>query len=67
MKLSQFPILLRYRHALQVLVVPDGLEIATYQKQIDVVMVRFLQYSDVMVYGIQLAMTAAFDGNLECV
>lgn len=47
--------------------VPDGLEIATYQKQIDVVMMRFLQYSDVTVDGIQLAMTAAFDGDLTWV
>lgn len=47
--------------------VPDGLEIATYQKQIDVVMMRFLQYSDVTVDGIQLAMTAAFDSDLTWV
>ena len=41
MELSQLPIFLRYRHTLQILVVPDGLEIAAYQKKVNVV-VAFL-------------------------
>jgi hypothetical protein len=65
MKLPQLPVFLRYGHALQILVIPYGLEVPAYQQQIDLVLVLFLQLRDVGVDRIQFAVTAAFNRDLE--
>lgn len=63
----KLPVLLRNGHALQVLVVAYGLEVAAYQQEVDGVAVFGLEGLDVSVDGVELAVAAPFNGNLGAV
>jgi hypothetical protein len=58
-------VLLRHGHCLEVMVIADGLKISTYQEQIYFVLLLGFQLLNVAVNRVKLAMTAAFNGNLE--
>ena len=58
-------VLLRHGHCLEVMVIANGLKIATYQEQIYFVLFLGLQPLNMTVNCVKLAMTAAFNGNLK--
>ena len=64
-EIAQVAVLHRHGHALQVLMVPDGLEVSAYEEKVDDVVVLMLERLDVLIDGVELAMTTAFDGDLE--
>lgn len=65
MKSAQMLVLVRYGHALKVLVISDGLEVPTDKQAVNLIVVSRLELLDVPVYRIQLSVTASLNSNLE--
>jgi len=59
------PILWWYGHAFKVEVVSHGLEVSAYDEQVNFVLVALFQVRDVLVGRIELAVAAAFNGDLQ--
>lgn len=64
MKLSKLSVLWRNSHAHQVLVIANGLEVATAEKKIDFVAVATFEVRDLFVDCAELAVAAALDCDL---
>ena len=62
---SQFSVLVGDGHALQIAMVPDGLEVATYKEKVDLVAVLPFEGRDVGVYRVELAMAAPLYSDLH--
>lgn len=66
MEVTHSFVLLRHGHCLKVIFIANSFKIATYQEQIYFVLFLGLQLLNVAVNCIKFAMTAAFNGNLQC-
>lgn len=68
MKLPKLSVLWRYSHAHQVLMIANGLEVATAKEQVDFVAVAAFEVRDLFVDCAELAVAAALDCDLvRCV
>ena len=65
MEIRQFLVLVGHGHACEVLPVPDSLEVATYQEQVDFIVVLSFEFGYLGVDSVEFPMTAAFYRNLE--
>lgn len=65
MEATELLVFLGHGHALEVLVVANGLEIAAYEEEVDFVLVPGLELCDVAVDGVELAVAASLYGNLR--
>lgn len=63
-KATQFAKLVGNGHALEILVVPDGLEISANEQKVDFVAIAGFKIGQMRVDGIKFAVAAAFDSNL---
>lgn len=61
----QLPVLLRHGHALEVLVVTDGLKVAADQEGVDFVTVLLLELLDVGVDRVEFAVAASLHCDLR--
>ena len=59
------PILWWYGHAFKVEVVSHGLEVSAYDEQVNFVLVALFQVRNVLIGRIELAVAAAFNGDLQ--
>ena len=59
------PILWRNGHAFKVKVVSHGLEVSANNKQVNFVLVALFQVRNVLIGRIELAVAAAFNGDLQ--
>lgn len=64
-EITKLSILLRYSHALQIAVIPNGLEVTTYKQQVDLVVIPVFQRLDLLVDGIKCAVATSFYSNLS--
>ena len=62
---SQPLVLVGYGHALQITVISDCLEVPANKEEVDLVAVLLLERVYVRVYGVELAVAASFDGDLN--
>lgn len=63
-ELAQLAILVGDGHALEVAVVANGLEVTANEEKVDFVVVALFEIDDLGVNGVELAVAAAFNGNL---
>ena len=63
-KLPQILILIRHGHALQILRVPHSLEVAADEEDVDEGAIPLFDALDLCVGRVELAVAAAFDGDL---
>lgn len=64
MKFSKLSVLWRNSHAHQVLVIPNGLEVATAEEKVNFVAVAAFEVGDLFVDCAELAVAAALDCDL---